>query len=59
MTRRDARKAPEPPEPVDAVDGIPDRSSNPAAWKYLLLAAIFLAWVAFLVYCQLAGGAGV
>lgn len=42
------------PEPINVVDGIPDRSPRRAAWKYLLLAAIFLLWLAFLVYCQLA-----
>ena len=43
------------PEPIDVVDGIPDRSSNPAVWKYLLIFLIFAAWVAFLVYCGIAG----
>ena len=40
---------------VNQPDGIPDRSIRPAAWKYLLIVAIFLAWVGFLVYCRLAG----
>ena len=40
---------------VNQVNGIPDRSIRPAAWKYLLIVAIFLAWVGFLVYCRLAG----
>jgi hypothetical protein len=43
------------PPPVDVVDGIPDRQARPAKWKYVLLAVVFLAWVAFLVYCQIAG----
>jgi len=43
------------PEPVDVADGIPDRRANPPKWRYALLAAIFAAWVAFLIYCQLAG----
>ena len=43
------------PEPVDVVDGIADRSGHPARWKILLLALIFLLWVAFLVYCGIAG----
>lgn len=42
------------PEPVDVVDGIPDRSGNRAAWKYVVLAVVFLAWIAFLIYCQIA-----
>jgi len=45
------------PEPAGVVDGIPDRSSKPAAWKYVLLAAGVLGWVAFLVYCAVAGNA--
>lgn len=42
-------------QPVDVVDGIPDRSARRSAWKYVLLALVFLGWVAFLVYCHLAG----
>jgi hypothetical protein len=45
-------------EPVDVVDGIPDRAARAAWWKYLLLAAIGLAWLAVLVYCWWAGGGG-
>ena len=45
-----------PPEPIDVVDGLPDRSANPALWKYLTLLGIFLAWVAILIYIQVAGG---
>jgi hypothetical protein len=41
--------------PVNVQDGIPDRSARPVAWKYVVLAAIFLGWVAFLIYCALAG----
>jgi hypothetical protein len=33
----------------------PDASPAPARWKYLVLAAVFLAWVAFLIYCGAAG----
>ena len=40
---------------VNEVNGIPDRSLRPAVWKYAVLTAVFLAWVGFLVYCQLAG----
>ena len=42
-------KNPPPPEPRDVVDGVPDRTPRPAAWKYLLLALIFLLWVALLL----------
>ena len=47
--------APEIPQPVDVVDGIPDRSARRPLWKYILIGVLFLAWVAFLVYCHLAG----
>ena len=43
---------PRPSDPVNVADGIPDRSEHCRLWKYLLLAAIFAAWIAFLVYCQ-------
>jgi len=43
------------PEPVDVVDGIPDRAAHRPMWKWVLIAAAFLAWLAFLIYCQLAG----
>ena len=46
-----------PPEPVDVVDGIADRSPNPAAWKYVVLLVIFLAWIALLVFMKFAGSA--
>ena len=42
--------------PVNVIDGVPGRSANPAAWKYIALAIIFLAWVAFLIYIR-SGGA--
>ena len=41
---------------VDVIDGIPGRRANTAAWKYILLAIIFLAWIAFLIYIR-SGGA--
>ena len=44
-----------PPQPVDVVDGIPDRAENPPRWKYVLIAAVFLAWLGFLIYCAAAG----
>ena len=44
--------------PVNLIDGIPDRSARPAAWKYALIAAVFLAWLTFLIYCALAGRVG-
>ena len=46
---------PAPPPPVDLVDGIPDRQAHPPRWKYLAPAIVFLAWVAFLIYCAAAG----
>jgi hypothetical protein len=38
------------PRPAGAEE-IPCRSKNRPAWKYVLLAAIFLAWLSFLIYC--------
>ena len=60
MTRRKKHKSRAPREPsgdARVVDEIPDRSENRAKWKYLLLGGVFVAWVAFLVYCWLAGAA--
>ena len=59
MTKRKKGKSRHPRKPparAPVADEIPDRSENPAKWKYLLIAAVFVAWVAFLVYCWLAGG---
>ena len=47
--------APEPPKPVDVVDGLPDRSGGSSRRIIVLIVVIFSAWVAFLVYCRLAG----
>jgi hypothetical protein len=38
-----------PPRPCDAADGIPDRAARRPAWKYILLATLFAAWIAVLV----------
>jgi len=54
-TKKDSRPVPVAADPVDVVDGMPDVSSNRAAWKYIALAVAFAAWVAFLIYCSLAG----
>jgi hypothetical protein len=51
----DRSDRPKPPEPVDVVDGIPDRSPRPAWWKYAVLAAVLLAWVGFLIACEILG----
>lgn len=40
---------PEPPIARDVVDGIPDRAVSRPAWKYVLLAIAFLAWLGVLV----------
>ncbi len=42
-------------EPVDIIDDVPDRSGNPRLWKYIALAAVFLAWICFLVLCGIIG----
>ena len=63
MTRRpkqrnpqaDNPRPPRPCVPVNLIDGIPDVSRR-SRWKYVVLAVVFLAWAAFLVYCGLAGG---
>lgn len=49
------RKPPEIRPPVDIVDGIPDRAARRPLWKYIVLLVIFLAWVAFLIYCLVMG----
>ncbi len=54
--QRRTREQPQAPaEPASVVDGVPDRSPRPAAWKYVLLAVVFLAWVGFLIVCRIAG----
>ena len=55
LTQRNADDRTSRPEPVSVVDGSPDRSPKPAAWKYVLLAGGVLVWLAFLVYCAVAG----
>ena len=42
-------------DPVDMVDGLADHSGHPAKWKYIVLAAIFLAWVAFMIVMGMCG----
>ncbi len=49
------KRAVEPLDAIDVVDGVPDRSVHSPPWAYLLLATVFLAWLAFLAYCHLAG----
>jgi hypothetical protein len=62
MTRRNRKQPADakrdqapPPGPIDVVDGIPDRQAGRSVWKLLVLAGIFVAWIAFLLYCGLAG----
>jgi len=50
-----ARKASRAAKAVDVVDGIPDRHPRPALWKNVLIGLIFIAWLAVLIYCWLAG----
>jgi len=47
--------APPPPEPVDVVDGIPDRSPTAPRWKLAVILLVFLAWVGFMLFVQIAG----
>jgi len=42
-------------EPVDVVDGMPDHSRHAGGWHYAAIAVVFVAWLAFLMYCRLAG----
>lgn len=58
MSKQTRATPPTPPpnEPIDVVDGIPDRAARAPWWRYALLAALGLAWMAVLVYCWLAGG---
>ena len=61
MSRPTGGKSPtslKPTRPVDVVDGIPDREARLAVWKYLLIVAAFAGWLAFLIYCRLAGNVG-
>lgn len=54
-SRSDGKPAPETPEPpINRIDGVPDVSSRRPWWKYAIVAGIFLAWAAFLLYCGLA-----
>lgn len=56
---KQAQSKPQPqpaaPAPVNVVDGIPDRLEKGAWRRYVLIAVVFGGWVAFLVYCYLAG----
>jgi hypothetical protein len=53
--RNKSSKRPTPPEPVNVIDGVPDRSEKRGKWKIVVILAVFAAWVAFLVYCKVAG----
>jgi hypothetical protein len=44
-------------DPVDVVDGIPDRSPRRGRWILLILAAVFIAWMAFLIAVKILGAA--
>lgn len=49
------RKGTTPRPPVDIGQGIPDRATTRPTWKYIALVAIFLVWVAVLIYMATAG----
>ncbi|MFW6145750.1 MAG: hypothetical protein ACOC7R_00285 [Planctomycetota bacterium] len=51
----DDDRHPPPPPARDVVDGIPDRSRHPRPWKYILIAVIFLAWIAVLLLLHITG----
>lgn len=44
--------------PVDVTDGIPDRGGGRRTWLRVVLAAVFVGWLAFLVYCAFAARVG-
>ncbi len=54
-SQQHSKDAPAPTEPIDVVGGIADHSSKPAKWKLLMLLAVFVGWVAVMVYVQIAG----
>lgn len=41
--------------PIDVVNGVPDHAPTTPLWKYLLLAGLFLAWVAVLILVRVLG----
>ncbi len=52
---RQPAKGQESPQPVNVIDGIPDRTPKPRVWMYVLCGAVFVLWLAFLIYCAIAG----
>lgn len=44
-----------PPQPKDVIDGIPDRAARRPRWQIVAIFALFAAWIAFLLICQLIG----
>jgi len=46
---------PAPSEPVDVHNGIPDCAARTSPLRWALIGLLFVAWVAFLVYCWLGG----
>jgi len=53
--RREESQQEKYPDPVDISDGIPDRRERVETWKLLAAGAVFAAWLAFLIYCAVAG----
>ncbi len=43
------------PEPVDSFQGIPDCAPRVSRKRWALMVLLFAGWIAFLVYCWLAG----
>lgn len=58
-SRRKTQAAREPPakapQPVNVIDGIPDRRPGRAWPTVVVIVVVFAAWVAFLIYCKVAG----
>jgi len=53
-----AGKTPPPPQPINVVDGVPDAAvcdKKTSRQRLTLVLLLFAGWVAFLMYCLLAG----
>jgi len=55
MSRNTHNRRRKPRANAPIAEPLPDTSPSRPRWKYAVLVAAFLAWVAFLVYCGLAG----
>jgi hypothetical protein len=49
-TPRRSAKHREVPEPVNVIEDMPDVAAGRPLWFYVLLAAVFVAWLGVLIY---------